>query len=95
MWGDFCCYSNIPSPIRGGAVEPPSLRSLFTVVEEAMKKRVKKPSTGLGKAQETLYSFCYTMNTHSYMFSVFPSGDKYASLPTGVVSSTIKVGKML
>ena len=35
--------------------------------------------------------FLSTIDDHSYLFAVIPSGDKYLSLFTGVVSSVVKV----
>lgn len=36
-------------------------------------------------------NFIKHMDDHSYLFEVIPSGDKYVSLITGVVSSVVKV----
>jgi hypothetical protein len=40
-------------------------------------------------------NFAETMNDYSYLFSIVPSGDKYTSLITGVVSSVVKVRGLL
>lgn len=34
------------------------------------------------------------MDSHKYLFSVIPDGDKYTSLVTGIITSVVKVSML-
>lgn len=50
-----------------------------------------KRSKGLGKVKSYVVDFLEMMDDHSFLFKFIPTGDKYISLITGVISSVVKV----
>ena len=92
IWKEF-----LPAFARSGrftddTLTPPSIADLTAVVHQVRQDSANKKESGFGKARDKFFTFCQTMSDHSYLFSVFPDGDKYTSLFTGVVSSIVKVG---
>lgn len=73
----------------------PSISTLFKAIDQAQAEWDEKQTKGFGVAKGRFLNFAVTMNEYSYLFSVVPSGDKYVSLITGVVSSVVKVGQSL
>ncbi|KAK3322846.1 hypothetical protein B0H66DRAFT_620668 [Apodospora peruviana] len=69
---------------------PPRLDSLLHAAQDAEAAWEKKKESGIGKAKSAIENFMETMNNHSYLFSIIPSGDKYTSLITGVMTSITK-----
>ncbi|KAI0386544.1 hypothetical protein F5Y04DRAFT_124628 [Hypomontagnella monticulosa] len=72
------------------STRPPTIRELTAQVESDMKVWANKRESGYGKARTRIQNFLSVMNDHAYLFSVIPSGDKYTSLVTGVISSVVK-----
>ncbi|KAI0017746.1 hypothetical protein F4780DRAFT_782018 [Xylariomycetidae sp. FL0641] len=68
---------------------PPSIESLYQAVQLAQSKWETKKAHGFGKAKDRITSFLGTMDGYRALFSVIPTGDKYLSLFTGVVSSIV------
>lgn len=92
-WEDF--RLKIPEadrqlPIYQGV---PNIWTVKQSVALAEQEWAAKKETGVGKAKDYFFSFCETLDTHSQMFRIFPQGDKYTSLFTGVISSIVKVLK--
>ena len=69
----------------------PTIETLYKAIDQAQGAWLAKKAKGWGRAKERFLEFSNTMDDHSYLFSVIPSGDKYISLITGVVSSVVKV----
>jgi hypothetical protein len=70
--------------------ELPSIRTVKVAVEGVVKQWEGKKERGIGKAKGYLTSYCDTLLSHSDMFSIFPQGEKYTSLFTGVLSTVVK-----
>ncbi|KAI1123361.1 hypothetical protein F5Y10DRAFT_270159 [Nemania abortiva] len=64
----------------------PTITTLWAAIDQAQSQWVKKSETGFGKAKAQLFSFLETLDSHKYLFSIIPNGDKYTSLITGVAS---------
>ncbi|KAI1844809.1 hypothetical protein JX266_009037 [Neoarthrinium moseri] len=73
-----------------GVSSLPTIESLQEEVCEAQAKWAAKKEKGFGKAKDHTMSFLETLEGHKALFSVIPSGDKYTSLFTGVISSVVK-----
>ncbi|KAL6407016.1 hypothetical protein AUP68_09837 [Ilyonectria robusta] len=67
----------------------PTIETLRRAIEQSQDAWLTKKTKGFGKAKDRFFDFLDTMNDHSYLFNVIPSGDKYISLITGVVSSVV------
>jgi hypothetical protein len=94
IWADF--QSRLPEadqqlPLNQGL---PNIRTVKTTVEAAARNWEAKKESGFGKAKDYLFKFCDTLVAHSELFSIFPQGDKYTSLFTGVLSSIVKVSSI-
>lgn len=74
-----------------GVSHLPTVESLQHEVSAAQSKWAAKKEKGFGKAKDHAMSFLETLEGHKALFSVFPSGDKYTSLFTGVISTVVKV----
>lgn len=70
--------------------QPPNIEALQTVMRAAVQDWEKRGDTGLAKAKDNFLSFSETLVSFSDLFSVIPHGDKYVSLFTGVLSTTVK-----
>ncbi|KAK6853957.1 hypothetical protein PG995_010769 [Apiospora arundinis] len=68
----------------------PSVQTLSAAVIDAQNQWTKKNESGFGKAKSQFFSFLETMDSHKYLFSVIPNGEKYTSLITGIVTSVVK-----
>ncbi|KAJ8121203.1 hypothetical protein ONZ43_g2285 [Nemania bipapillata] len=64
----------------------PTITTLWAAIEQAQSQWAKRSETGFGKAKAQLFSFMETLDSHKYLFSIIPNGDKYTSLITGVAS---------
>ncbi|KAH7123501.1 hypothetical protein B0J13DRAFT_566717 [Dactylonectria estremocensis] len=76
------------------AVPPNSIPTIDTLrgaINQAQNAWLAKKTKGFAKAKDRFFDFLDTMNDHSYLFNIIPSGDKYVSLITGVVSSVVVV----
>lgn len=69
----------------------PNIWTVKKTVELAEQEWRAKKEKGVGKAKDYFFCFSETLDTHSQMFQIFPQGDKYTSLFTGVISSIVKV----
>ncbi|KAK8104990.1 hypothetical protein PG999_008349 [Apiospora kogelbergensis] len=74
----------------GSGNQIPSVQTLRTAVHGAQAQWNKKSESGFGKAKTQFFSFLETMDSHKYLFSVIPNGDKYTSLITGIITSVVK-----
>lgn len=70
---------------------PPRLDGLLRAAQDTEAVWESKKESGIGKTKSAIENFMDTMNNHSHMFSILPSGDKYTSLITGVITSITKV----
>lgn len=69
----------------------PTIETLRRAIDQSQDAWLAKKTKGFGKAKDRFFDFLDTMNDHSYLFNIIPSGDKYISLITGVVSSVVTV----
>lgn len=70
---------------------PPPIGAFLQVVQDAEAAWEKKKEDGFGKAKSVVENFLYTMDNHSNLFGVIPSGHWYTSLISGVLTSITKV----
>lgn len=80
-------HSELLPNIRG----PPSIETLRSIMKNTAQDWEEKRSGGFGRAKEKIIGFSESLVSFSDLFSIIPQGDKYVSLITGVVSTTIKV----
>ncbi|KAK8060846.1 hypothetical protein PG996_010776 [Apiospora saccharicola] len=78
--------------LGGSGDQVPSVQTLLAAVQGAQAQWTKKSEKGFGKAKAQFFSFLETMDSHKYLFSVIPNGDKYTSLITGIITTVVKVG---
>jgi hypothetical protein len=89
-WKDF--KSHFPNlNMLEGITHLPTISTLQEEVAAAQTKWAAKKEKGFGKAKDNVMSFLETLEGHKALFEIFPSGDKYTSLFTGVISSVVKV----
>jgi hypothetical protein len=88
-WKEF--KKNFPELSAEGDSRVPTIETLQDQVVAAQRKWASQRNKGFGKAKEQTMSFLESLEGHKALFSVIPSGDKYTSLFTGVVSSVVKV----
>jgi hypothetical protein len=91
VWADF--QSHLPKADQQLPLNQ-DLLNIGTVkkaVEAVAQDWEAKKESKFGKAKDYLFKFCDTLVAHSELFSIFPQGDKYTSLFTGVLSSIVKV----
>lgn len=69
----------------------PKPSNIWTEVKTAQQEWERGKDSRFGQAKANFSSFCQTLDEHSYLFSIFPNGDKYTSLFTGVIASIVKV----
>lgn len=72
---------------------PPSVEDLQSIMETTVQNWNSRCDSGLGRAKENFLNFSGTLLQFSDLFSIIPSGDKYISLLTGVISTTVKAGR--
>ena len=72
----------------------PTIGGLLKAVMSAETSWQDKSLTGFHKLRDRFCSFAGAMGNYSYLFQIIPSGDKYFSLVTGVVSSMVKVSNI-
>ncbi|KAI1746506.1 hypothetical protein F4782DRAFT_524269 [Xylaria castorea] len=68
----------------------PTVTTLWAAIDQAQRQWIKRSESWFGKAKTQLFSFLETMDSHNYLFSIIPNGDKYTSLITGVITSIVK-----
>lgn len=69
----------------------PSVQTLFKSVEDAQIAWDAEKKGRFGRSKELFFKFMETMDDHAFLFKFIPTGDKYVSLISGVVSSMVKV----
>ena len=93
VWQEFQSrFPGVDDPI-GIEDKVPSIWTVKSVVESTVRDWEEKQEKGLGKAKQFLIDYCDTLVSHSNLFAIFPQGDKYTSLFTGVTSSVIHVSR--
>ncbi|RDW60323.1 hypothetical protein BP5796_11929 [Coleophoma crateriformis] len=90
LWKKFHSSFGLEKIVKPGQ-GPPKVQDLQDIVRGAEQSWAKKQDSGFGKTKEVVENFLILMNEHSNLFSVIPSGDKYLSLITGVITSVVKV----
>lgn len=60
------------------------------MMKETAQAWEDKRDSGFGRAKEKMIGFSEALVSFSDLFSIIPQGDKYVSLFTGVISTTIK-----
>jgi hypothetical protein len=73
----------------------PSISTVLEGTKAAREMWEEKKKVGFRRAKAHFISFCSKLNDHSFLFDIFPSGDKYTSLFSGVISSIVKVSYAL
>lgn len=93
IWQRFREHHHELRPVGAGQLVPevPNITTLRNIVQDAQVEWQAKRSKGLGKVKSYVADFLEMMDDHSYLFKFIPTGDKYISLITGVVSSVVKV----
>lgn len=91
IWLKFQTKYPESSEMLPGTRGPPSIESLRLIMKNTAQQWESKRDGGLGKAKEKITGFSETLVSFSDLFSIIPQGDKYVSLFTGVISTTIKV----
>lgn len=71
----------------------PAVATLYSEVTHAQSVWESKKEMGFGAFKKNILAFVESLGGHKALFSIFPSGDKYTSLITGVVSSVVKVSE--
>jgi hypothetical protein len=91
VWEDF--KSRLPESDRhlDAYSGLPNLSAVRKAVSIASTEWEGKKEKGFGKAKHNFTSFCERLDAHSQLFKIFPEGDKYTSLFTGVLSSIVLV----
>lgn len=90
-WKRFC---HLHPSENQGVSDLNNVPTIATLREEITKADAawhSKQDKGFRAVKNRFLNFAETMNDYSYLFSIIPSGDKYTSLVTGVVSSVVKV----
>lgn len=72
-----------------GVKGPPSLDTLRSTMSSTVKDWKNHSDTRLTNARDNFLEFSQTLVVFSDLFSIIPQGDKYVSLFTGVLSTTI------
>ncbi|KAF4554512.1 Hypothetical protein D9617_4g002670 [Elsinoe fawcettii] len=87
--------SKLPKEQRSKIEDTPSIKELFTAVDDAMKaKKTVRHGTKLGRVKQGFTRVCQSLETHKTLFSLIPSGDKYFSLLTGSLTVIVKASVM-
>ncbi|GLA06680.1 hypothetical protein AnigIFM60653_007620 [Aspergillus niger] len=93
IWQRFREHHHELPAVGAGQLVPevPNITTLRNIVQDAQVEWQAKRSKGLGKVKSYVADFLEMMDDHSYLFKFIPTGDKYISLITGVVSSVVKI----
>ncbi|RDH36294.1 hypothetical protein BDQ94DRAFT_167912 [Aspergillus welwitschiae] len=93
IWQRFREHHHELPAVGAGQLVPevPNITTLRNIVQDAQVEWQAKRSKGLGKIKSYVADFLEMMDDHSYLFKFIPTGDKYISLITGVVSSVVKI----
>ncbi|GLA50098.1 hypothetical protein AnigIFM63604_006120 [Aspergillus niger] len=93
IWQRFREHHHELRAVGAGQLVPevPNITTLRNIVQDAQVEWQAKRSKGLGKVKSYVADFLEMMDDHSYLFKFIPTGDKYISLITGVVSSVVKI----
>jgi hypothetical protein len=73
----------------------PTMENLLAATSNMERSWKSTHESGIHSAKDSFISFINTMYDYSFVFSVFPSEDKYTSLITGVMSTIAKVSMNL
>lgn len=90
IWLKFQTRYPESSELLPGSNGPPSVESLRSIMKTTAQDWETKRDGGFGRAKEKMIGFSETLVSFSDLFSIIPQGDKYVSLFTGVISTTIK-----
>jgi DNA topoisomerase VI subunit B len=77
---------------RRNTDEKPDINKLAKLMKDAQKKITDKRETKMGKAKEWFHRVVGTLNSHTWLFDILPSNDKYFSVLVGALTACIKVG---
>lgn len=77
-----------------GTGGPPSIQDLQSIMRTTVQELDVKCNSGLSRAKKNFLAFSETLVQFSDLFSIIPDGDKYTSLLTGVISTTVKAGRL-
>lgn len=90
-WDDFQRKIKHPGTHDLGTKGPPSFHDLQSIMRETVRDWDARGNSGVSKAKNSFLEFSDTLLSFSDLFSIIPDGDKYVSLFTGVISTTVKV----
>lgn len=79
-------YSELLSDARG----PPSIEGLRSIMRNTAQEWECKRHGGFERAKHKMAGFSENLVSFADLFSIILQGDKYLSLFTGVISTTIK-----
>lgn len=88
LWKDLCRRSHNGSDLE--VFNIPSLEKLSAATNKMISDRKSHHQSSFHVAKESFLDFVNVMSDYSYIFSVFPSGEKYTSVITGVLSTIAK-----
>ncbi|XRM42793.1 hypothetical protein ABZX51_006007 [Aspergillus tubingensis] len=93
IWQRFREHHHEDSRVGSDQLVPeiPNIATLRNIVQDAQMDWQAKRSKGLGKVKSYVVDFLEMMDDHSFLFKFIPTGDKYISLITGVISSVVKI----
>jgi hypothetical protein len=90
QWNKFCHLYPCENQALSDINNLPTIATLREEVQRAESAWHSKQDKGFRVVKNRFLNFAETMSDYSYLFSIVPSGDKYTSLITGVVSSVVK-----
>ncbi|KAF3010482.1 hypothetical protein E8E14_006455 [Neopestalotiopsis sp. 37M] len=88
LWKELCRRSHNGSDVEIFTI--PTLEKLSAATNKMISDSKSTRESGFHAARESFLDFVSVMSDYSYIFSVFPSGDKYISVITGVLSTISK-----
>lgn len=91
LWKKFHALHPTENDAPHSPTTVPTISTLYEAICQAEQDWNNKQTKGLAAVRGRFMTFADTMNDYSYLFKVIPSGDKYVSLITGVVSSVVTV----
>ncbi|OJZ91117.1 hypothetical protein ASPFODRAFT_57332 [Aspergillus luchuensis CBS 106.47] len=93
IWQRFWEHHHEDSGVGSDKLVPeiPNIATLRNIVQDAQMDWQAKRSKGLGKVKSYVVDFLVMMDDHSFLSKFIPTGNKYISLITGVISSVVKI----
>ncbi|KAF7518673.1 hypothetical protein G7054_g13373 [Neopestalotiopsis clavispora] len=88
LWKELCQRSHNGSDLEVFTI--PTLEQSSAATNKMMSTRKSNHESGFQAAKDSFLNFVNVMSDYAYIFSVFPSGDKYTSVITGVLSTIAK-----